>query len=149
MAAEDVLLPKTVVPSKYDVTLTPDLVRCTFSGSLQVDLEVVSTTSSIVCNAHQLAVSNVSFVGSDGKALEAQTLAYDIRKQTLTATFGQALPQGKGSFKCNFIGTLNDELAGFYRSKYTIRGEQRWAAVTQFEATDCRRCFPCWDEPDM
>jgi puromycin-sensitive aminopeptidase len=38
-------------------------------------------------------------------------------------------------------------MKGFYRSRYTIDGEQRYAAVTQFEATDARRAFPCWDEP--
>lgn len=51
----------------------------------------------------------------------------------------------------SFRGTLNDELAGFYRSKYTVTRnnvtETRYMAVTQFEATDARRCFPCWDEP--
>ena len=34
---------------------------------------------------------------------------------------------------------LNDQLAGFYRTKYTSSaGEERFGAVTQFEATDAR-----------
>lgn len=47
-----------------------------------------------------------------------------------------------------FSGEINDKMKGFYRSKYTTAsGEERHAGVTQFEATDARRCFPCWDEP--
>ena len=38
-------------------------------------------------------------------------------------------------------------MCGFYRTKYTVDGEDRYAAVTQFEATDARQAFPCWDEP--
>lgn len=45
----------------------------------------------------------------------------------------------------NFTGILNDRLAGFYRSAYTDQqGTKKYMAVTQFEATDARRCFPCW-----
>src|SRR5262249_32655576 len=45
-------------------------------------------------------------------------------------------------------GTLNDKLRGFYRSKYkNAASETRYLAATQFEATDARRAFPCWDEP--
>ena len=36
-----------------------------------------------------------------------------------------------------------------YRSKYTQDGEERYAATTQFESTDARRAFPCWDEPAL
>ena len=45
-------------------------------------------------------------------------------------------------------GILNDELAGFYRTKEVVNGETKWALVTQFEACDARRALPCWDEPD-
>ena len=49
-----------------------------------------------------------------------------------------------------FRGILNDKLRGFYRSTFTDDdGVERVIATTQFEATDARRAFPCWDEPDF
>ena len=50
----------------------------------------------------------------------------------------------------SFTGTLNDQLRGFYRSTFTDDdGDQRVIATTQFESTNARRAFPCWDEPDL
>ena len=47
-------------------------------------------------------------------------------------------------------GILNDKLRGWYRSTYTDDdGVERVIATTQMQATDCRRAFPCWDEPDF
>ncbi len=44
-----------------------------------------------------------------------------------------------------FTGVLNDKLRGFYLSKTKARNY----AVTQFESTDARRAFPCFDEPAL
>lgn len=47
-----------------------------------------------------------------------------------------------------FGGKLNNQMRGLYYSDYVnLRGEKRHLACTQFEATDARRAFPCWDEP--
>jgi Aminopeptidase N len=36
---------------------------------------------------------------------------------------------------------------GFYRTSYSVNRVKKYGAATQFEATDARRAFPCWDEP--
>ncbi|TXG68457.1 hypothetical protein EZV62_003392 [Acer yangbiense] len=38
---------------------------------------------------------------------------------------------------------------GLYRCTYVDEGVKKNMAVTQFEAADARRCFPCWDEPAL
>jgi aminopeptidase 2 len=53
----------------------------------------------------------------------------------------------KGRLNIVFNGVVNDKMAGFYRSSYQHEGKQKYMASTQFEATDARRAFPCWDEP--
>ncbi|OQR71728.1 puromycin-sensitive aminopeptidase-like, partial [Tropilaelaps mercedesae] len=55
---------------------------------------------------------------------------------------------GHGEFRCEFHGKLGDSLRGFYRAKNKNEGgDDSYSAVTQFEAIDAHRAFPCWDEP--
>ncbi|KAM9961540.1 hypothetical protein ACTFIR_004394 [Dictyostelium discoideum] len=56
---------------------------------------------------------------------------------------------GKVDITINILVDLNDKLKGFYRSKYVVNGEDRYIGTTQFEATDARRAFPCFDEPAL
>ncbi|MBI3689260.1 MAG: M1 family metallopeptidase, partial [Mycolicibacterium aromaticivorans] len=80
--------------------------------------------------------------------LPATQITPDQTHQTLTLAFEDSIPPGKARLDIQFSGTLNDKLHGFYRSQYTTaEGAQRYLAATQFEATDARRAFPCWDEP--
>ena len=53
--------------------------------------------------------------------------------------------------KIHYTAYLRDNLKGFYQSVYKnkITGEDEYLAVTQFQPTDARRAFPCFDEPGM
>jgi tricorn protease interacting factor F2/3 len=54
---------------------------------------------------------------------------------------------GKSRLKIDYQGQINDEMAGFYRSKYVYQEQVKYMAVTQFEESDARRAFPCMDHP--
>ena len=136
-------LPKAVVPTHYEIFLRPNLIDLVFTGTIKVSLDVKEKTNKLVCNAAELKIEKVEV---NGKAVENSVV--DESEETLTISIGAELNEGtKACLYCAFTGTLNDRMKGFYRSKYTFEGEDRFAATTQFEATDARRAFPCWDEP--
>ena len=66
----------------------------------------------------------------------------------MTLFFTNPIQSGEQKLSLKFTGEVNNKLKGFYRSTYhNLEGQVKTCAITQFEATDARRCFPCWDEP--
>ncbi|XP_041696384.2 puromycin-sensitive aminopeptidase isoform X3 [Coregonus clupeaformis] len=145
-----VRLPTDVYPVNYGLCLKPDLIDFTFNGKLEAIVEVNLATNQIVMNCADIDIITASFVpeGGEGEEINATGFNYQNEDEKVTLSFPSALQTGSGTLKIDFVGELNDKMKGFYRSKYaTPAGEIRYAAVTQFEATDARRAFPCWDEP--
>src|SRR5256712_8055566 len=86
--------------------------------------------------------------GGSGPRVPAAKIELLKPAERLRLTFAKSIPKGTATLHLVFDGTLNDELAGFYRSRYTMEnGAEGYMAATQFESTDARRAFPCWDEP--
>ncbi len=142
-----VTLPRTIRPSKYRLTLQPDIDDFTFQGSQIVDIEILEPTRQIVLNAIDLEIVATRLRRGETTTV-SRSVSLDDAAQTATLDFGESLPAGPAQLEMEFTGTLNDKLIGFYRSEYTTAdGESRYLATTQFEATDARRAFPCWDEP--
>ncbi|XP_062191811.1 aminopeptidase M1-B-like [Phragmites australis] len=137
-------LPRFASPLRYDLRLRPDLASCAFSGAAAVAVAVSAPTRFLVLNAAELAVDRDSIRFQDLAPSEVVQFEED---EILVVGFDRELPVGEGVLTMDFTGTLNDQMRGFYRSKYVYNGESRNMAVTQFEAADARRCFPCWDEP--
>ncbi|KAM6541858.1 hypothetical protein CsatB_006305 [Cannabis sativa] len=60
-------LPKFILPKRYRINLKPNLNSCKFTGSVSVDLTVLSETRFIVLNAANLSVktASVSYISKD------------------------------------------------------------------------------------
>ena len=145
-----VTLPTNVRPARYDLTLTPDLAEFTFRGQETVEIEVLQPTSEITLNSAELEILSCRLNLPDGSSRAPAETSFNEEEETATFRFGSALPVGPAKLELEFSGGLNDKLRGFYRSKYTSEsGDERYLATTQFEATEARRAFPCWDEPAL
>ncbi|MYE40160.1 MAG: M1 family metallopeptidase [Chloroflexi bacterium] len=146
-SADAVVLPANVKPNKYRLTLQPDLNTFTFKGEQTVDIEIVEPTARIVLNAAELEITGVT-LRRNGSETSTHSVSLDADTETVTLDFGRTLSPGRAQLEMEFTGILNDRLVGFYRSEYQdAEGQTRYLATTQFEATDARRAFPCWDEP--
>ena len=144
--AVDPRLPLTATPSAYRLELAPDLDAFTFAGAVEIDVDIADPTDTLVLNSIELTIHDaVVTVGTDQHV--AATIL-DAETERLTLTFDHALPAGPATLAIRFDGLLNDQLHGFYRSTFTDEhGVEHTIATTQFQSTDARRCFPCWDEP--
>lgn len=144
MATESSRLPQTVYPLNYNLFFDVDLDNSKFSGKEEIDLEV-KPTSEIILNAVDLTIKDVS-ASYKTKSLKPK-VKLENEKERLVLRFNEKI-HGKVKLIIEFNGKLNDNLLGFYRSKYTQNKSEKYLATTQFEAPYARRAFPCFDEPE-
>ena len=141
-------LPRHVLPRRYDLNLRPDLSDHVFSGTVSIEVDVVDPVDALVLNAAELSIHSATWTDAGGTAGCVVDLDDDLEQVRLTPP-GQ-VASGMGRLDLAFTGVLNDRLCGFYRSTLLDPdGTTHAIATTQFQATDARRCFPCFDEPDM
>ena len=143
-------LPRTVTPSRYEIELRLDPTAPTFDGTVDVAVTVHEPVAEIVLNARQVTADAAALIATDGSVVEVQKTVPDVEAERLTLTLGSELPTGDYTLRVEFTGVLSDHMVGMYRSRFhDDAGDEHILITTHFEATDARRNFPCWDEPDL
>ncbi len=140
-------LPLDVRPTHYDLVLKMDMEALTFSGEVKIHLDVRRDTTEFVLNSVDLDIDYATaFVKGDPSPLR---VLEDKEYERIVLKAERLFEAGSSALlEVVFAGKVNDLLAGLYQSHFKDPdGEKRVLVTTQFEATDARRVFPCWDEP--
>lgn len=146
-------LPTTFQPIRYTLELTPYLTATagktifTFDGIAEIQLSTtLADQSQIVLHSKGLnitvppilvGVNDISIASSHNETTDKLTLQL-TRPLLANTTY---------TLRFVYVGPLNADMYGFYRSSYTQNNETKWLATTQMQATHARRVFPCFDEP--
>ncbi len=139
-------LPKDVVPTDYSVRIVPDIDKLTFAGTETVKLNVRRRVRQLVLNALELKIEAASI---DGKELPGSVIKTDAKNELLTLALPSGLATGEHTLTLRFTGKINEQGQGLFYMRYQEQGTgaRKIMLGSQFEATDARRFFPCWDEP--
>ncbi|KAB1281020.1 Endoplasmic reticulum aminopeptidase 2 [Camelus dromedarius] len=146
-------LPTVVIPLHYDLFIHPNLTSLDFVASEKIEVLVRDATQFIILHSNGLEIMNATLQSEEdlryrkpGKKLTV--LSYPAHQQIALLVPEKLRADLRYSVAIDFQAKLADGFEGFYKSTYrTLGGETRTIAVTDFEPTEARMAFPCFDEP--
>jgi aminopeptidase N len=148
-------LPKHLIPKRYSLYLTPfiEVDNFTVQGHVDIEMTVLKKGSkNITLHSDKLRIfeNTVKVYGSNKQLLYLDGFGYDEARQFFVIHLAKKMHKGDNiSVSIDFLGELNNDVVGFYKSSYFNEDENatEFLAVTNFKETGARLVFPCFDEP--
>ncbi len=134
-------LPDTAAPVSYNVQLSLDPAKTTFSGNISIKLNVKQPLQTLWLNGTQIEVQSAQLTAS-GKTYESKTTPSG--KDFLGMHFDSEVPAGDAELRISYTGHVRQQDSS---GVFSMEDEGNKYIYTQFESTDARAAFPCFDEP--
>src|SRR2546423_13884508 len=98
-------LPRTVVPTRYDLRLTPDIPAASFTGEETIAVTVAAPVEVFVLNAAELRIDGARLTLQGGETLDG-TVILDAATERCQLGLGRTIPAGSHRRDLAFTGTL-------------------------------------------
>ena len=136
------VLPDSVVPIHYELSLSPDAETLTFKGRVAITVEVRAAGRNVTLNAVGLAFDHVALDGGS-----TPVVSFDEKRGRATLTFATAVSAGRHVLTIAYHGPMAKSTVGFFAMDYSSPDGSRRTLATNFEPAYARDLLPCWDEP--
>lgn len=127
-----------------------------FAGDLYIKFQMLQDAEEIKLHANGIEFLEAELIDNDNSVVISIENNGNFEIDSLTDFFtvvpSESFESGKNyTLHFEYRAQLRtNQLSGLYKSTYTTSsGEIKPLATTQFQATDARKAFPCFDEPSF
>ena len=130
-----------IQPTSYKVDLTLDPGKDTYSGSISIRMQVNKPVETIWLNQEKLSIKSAVLTS---RGVEHRANIIPGGDNFVGLTFDAPIPADAATLAIDYSGeVITKNSIGIFRQQES----GNWYLFSQFEATDARAAFPCFDEP--